>query len=198
MTKKKMLCINIIKNGSCPYGYRCLYAHNLDEQSVDPLKKKAYDIIKSCGDPNSHNANIDLSEDDDLAKTFLIYTKVCAECKNKKCTGGYNCKFGTISNEYQLCYNDLMYGSCNNLDCKKKHITKKGILPIVKHKKSKNIKKNIESNLLLNLNKTFTYNSESSDESPTSVEKVKKYLDEYDSDEECEESIFLANVLDNK
>lgn len=199
MTMKKMLCINIIKNGSCPYGYRCLYAHNLNEQSIDPLKKKAYDVIKSFDDHDQHNKNIiDLSEDDDLAKTFLIYTKVCTECKNKKCTGGYNCKFGAISNEYQLCYNDLMYGSCNNFDCKKKHITKRGILPIMKQKKLQDIKKNIENNLLINLNKTITYDSESSDESPTSIEKVKRYLNEYDSDEECEKSIFLIDTADVK
>lgn len=195
MIKKKMLCINIIKNGSCPYGHRCMYAHCLDEQSVDPLKKKAYDIIKYSNEKNMCDHNkIDLSQDDDLARTLLIYTKVCSECKNKRCTGGYNCKFGTISDEYQLCYDDLMYGLCSNMNCKKKHITRKGIMPIIRRKKINDEKKNIEASLLLNLKKQTLLESESSDESPTSVDKIKKYLNEYDSDEECEESIFLVDI----
>lgn len=201
MTRKKMLCINMIKNKSCPYGYKCMYAHNLDEQTIDPIKKDAYDIIKSNGIYNA-----DLSQNDDLARIFLIYTKVCNDCKNKKCTGGYNCKYGVVDDKYQVCHSDLMYGTCYDSTCKKIHITKKGVLPIVKkqeaikeqkHDITKTREKLLNTHIFMNVSKdskfvSSQYDSDN-DESPTSIEKTKKYLNEYDSDEECEESIFIYN-----
>lgn len=189
MARKKMLCINMIKNNSCPYNYKCMYAHNLDEQLVDPLKKKAYDIIKSV---DKHN--IDLSQDDELARIFMIYTKVCNECKNNKCTGGYNCKYGVVHDDYQVCYNDFMYGSCYNTGCKKIHLTKKGLLPVTKQREKQKIRdKIIGSNFFININKDNNIKSTNndSDESPISIEKTKKYLNEYDSDENCDDSIFI-------
>src|ERR1700722_17114726 len=42
---KKILCNNMLIRGKCNYGNKCLYAHNIYEQNVDPIRKKAYDII---------------------------------------------------------------------------------------------------------------------------------------------------------
>lgn len=187
--QKKMLCINILKNGECSYGNKCMYAHSLEEQNIDFIKKKAYGIIKS-----ENYINIDLSKDVKLAKVFLQFTKICDDCKNKICSGGYNCKYGTMDEKYLICQEDLMTGMCNKSNCLLIHLTKKGIKPIIPF-----IKSNIENNLIKKKNNSFYIdkkdlllnNIDSDDDSIETIEKMKKYFDEYDSDDNCEKSIFI-------
>src|SRR5271156_721956 len=50
---KKILCKNIINNQTCMYANKCLFAHKLSEQTVEPIRKIAYDMIKD---------NVDLSD----------------------------------------------------------------------------------------------------------------------------------------
>ena len=57
---KKMLCKNMIQNGSCHYGKECMYAHSLDEQNVIPLRKKVYDILKNNDDLSQINLHDDI------------------------------------------------------------------------------------------------------------------------------------------
>lgn len=206
--QKKMLCNNMLKNKKCTYGNKCMYAHSLEEQNIDFLKKKAYDIIKS-----EENINLDLSKDDKLAKTFLQFTKLCNDCKNKVCPGGYNCKYGTMDEKYLICQEDLMSGICNKEDCPLVHLTRKGISPIIPNIKpkielnrnKKKFTKDLVSGTVLNdeffvtlnigknnINEEFDSDSESAE----SIEKMKEYFEEYDSDENCEKSIFIYKKIE--
>ena len=94
--RKKILCQNMIKNNQCKYGDKCSYAHNLNEQNILPLRKRAYDIIKNNIDLN----NIDLHSEENLYKTLLELTKSCKNCNNNNCIGGYNCKLGVYNKNY--------------------------------------------------------------------------------------------------
>lgn len=201
--KKKILCKNVLRLGHCTYGDKCMYAHNLEDQNVDFIKQKAYSIIKNDGP-----FNINLSLDNKLANIFLQLTKVCPDCKNNVCPGGYNCKHGSVSEKYCVCYNDLMNGNCNNADCKLVHLTKKGVLPI--NYKNENVKKIntkkfelrtnskpyigtlLDDNFFTNccIKKSEDEDYDSDNESVESIEKIKNYLEEYDSDKDCEKSIF--------
>lgn len=120
---KKMLCNNILTSGTCCYGDKCMYAHNLEEQNIDPLRKHAFDIIdgkeKFTGDL-----------DKELAKIFLQLTVLCEDCKNNICQGGYNCKFGTLNIKYQVCVDDLRTGLCYNTSCSCVHLSALGINPL--------------------------------------------------------------------
>lgn len=200
--QKKILCNNILKFKKCTYGNKCMYAHCLEEQNVDPIKKRAYSILRSEG-----NIDIDLSRDEKLSKVFLQFTKLCNDCKNKVCPGGYNCKYGAIEEKYLICYDDLMSGNCKKNDCTYIHLTNRGIKPIIQNVKPKNEiifskKKNyidmVNGTVLnddffvsLNLEKRDVSDVDSEGESTESIEKIKEYLDEYDSDENCDESIFV-------
>lgn len=59
----------------------------------------------------------------------MVLTKVCYNCSNHKCLGGYNCKKGAISTEYVICYEDLTIGRCSNPCCTKKHLSQRGLTP---------------------------------------------------------------------
>jgi hypothetical protein len=60
-------------------------------------------------------SNININENKELLDELIMLTKECKNCINKKCPGGYNCKFGVCLKENKICYNDLMYGKCNNI-----------------------------------------------------------------------------------
>lgn len=42
---KRILCYNILTIGGCNYGNKCVYAHSLDEQNIDSPRKKIYELI---------------------------------------------------------------------------------------------------------------------------------------------------------
>ena len=121
---KKTLCRNIIKNGYCGYGTKCMYAHSLDEQKMDFNHKKGYDILNL---PNLHNFN--LQSDIVLYKSLLHLTRVCGDCIAGKCEGGYNCKYGACSEKFQICLKDLKYGTCDSNKCGYIHLTSRGLKP---------------------------------------------------------------------
>ena len=133
---KKILCKNIHSIGRCVYTNKCLYAHSLDEQNVESIRSIAYDMIKKDIDLS----NIDLSKNKNLYTNLLILSKLCQQCEDGTCTGGYNCKHGACDKIYVICQIDLNKGTCEG-GCGKLHLTKKGLVPygvnIVKNLKAK-------------------------------------------------------------
>jgi hypothetical protein len=122
---KRILCYNIIKGKECQYGDKCLYAHSLEKQKIDPIRKKIYTILK--GDNNLKNIN--LIKDKALFQTMTQLTKVCFHCSKNNCHGGYNCRNGSINPKYKICYDDVMYGNCKNKKCFSIHLTNRGMMP---------------------------------------------------------------------
>jgi hypothetical protein len=108
---KKLLCYNIVNNCKCVYKNKCMFAHTLDEQKKENLRQYVYDIIYEKEDLS----DINLLEDKNLLEEIIIFTKECKNCMNKKCPGGYNCKFGVCLRENKICYNDIMNGKCYNI-----------------------------------------------------------------------------------
>jgi hypothetical protein len=151
---KKILCKNIISNKVCKYGDKCLYAHSLEEQKLELLRERAYDLIK--GKISGENINIYLEKD--LYKTLLTLCDLCNKCHNNNCTGGYNCKHGTCRKEFIVCGNNLYNGKCNG-KCGKIHLTNNGLKPYFtyilesqKYKKNYNNFKKITIGTLLTNN----------------------------------------------
>jgi hypothetical protein len=107
---KKLLCYNIVNNLKCLYKTKCMFAHTLDEQNKDSYRGFINDMIYEYNDLS----NININDNKELYEELLIYTKECKNCINKKCPGGYNCKFGVCMKELKVCYNDLLYGKCTN------------------------------------------------------------------------------------
>jgi hypothetical protein len=179
---KKILCQNVILNGSCMYTDRCLYAHKIDEQKIDIKRKKIFDLLDSTCDLSF----IDINKHNDIYKEFLLFTKPCLDCLNNKCTGGNNCKFGSPNIKYIVCYDDLNYGKCEDLECNRKHLSKRGLKPIcynISLVLTQPVIDNISmiqpifNNLLLINNIERTYRNLTNDNSDI-------------SDEECDKSIF--------
>ena len=135
---KKVLCQNIIRNNMCPYADKCNFAHNMNEQTVDTLRKTTYDIIIN-GNYSNINEKTNGINMDDLYKCFIQLTKICDLCINKKCTGFYNCKNGVFDMQYQVCHNDLHNGICYIVSCNKIHLTNKGLKSFNEYKKEKYI-----------------------------------------------------------
>ncbi len=128
---KKILCYNIISGKKCNYGNKCLYAHNLSEQNIEPLRITAYDILK---DNTIDLSDINLIENNKLYETLCQLTKVCTSCEKKMCSGGYNCRNGAINRELKICYDDLVYGNCKYIKCNYIHLTTRGLVPYLKQK----------------------------------------------------------------
>ena len=176
------MCQNVIINGTCTYTDRCLYAHKLDEQKIDIKRKKIFELIDSTTDLSF----IDVNKHNDIYKEFLLFTKPCLDCVNNKCTGGNNCKFGAPNIKYIVCYDDLNYGKCEDANCDRKHLSKRGLKPIYNNISNilaqpsiDNISmiKPIINNLLLFNNYNNNYINLINDDSDI-------------TDEECEKSIF--------
>jgi hypothetical protein len=221
---KKVLCNNILNFPSCNYGSKCLYAHTLHEQKVEPTRKRAYDMIIN----DTSLIEVDLSTDSELYRTLLQLTKVCDLCIKKICPGGYNCKYGVYKADYQICSDDLKFGTCKINGCKFIHLTSKGLLPmypfgkgcknsyseIVKNTYTPNnfpapyVKYNdkipegtlLTHDFFVELDKTINNKSNDSDyDSDGSVDRVRRYLDEVEySDDSCDESIFILDTKTKK
>lgn len=125
--KKRILCNNIVLNGKCPYGNKCMYAHSIGEQQIDKYRKKAYDIIRS-----SYTLN-DLTFSEKwvvyVYENLLQMTQLCFKCAKGVCFGGYNCKNGVSNESDVICYNDFVTGLCTNEQCGNIHLTKRGLVP---------------------------------------------------------------------
>ncbi len=127
---KKILCKNYINSNFCRHGYKCSYAHNLEEQNIDAYRQNTLDILKS--DTDLSYINFSQYQYKILMKDLLTYTKLCDSCVEKKCTGGYNCKYGSCSEKFVICYDDLNYNYCTNYNCSKIHLSKRNLKPILK------------------------------------------------------------------
>jgi hypothetical protein len=121
---KKILCKNINRIGRCVYNNKCLYAHSLDEQNVEPIRVIVYDMIKKKSDLS----HIDLSKRKQLYMHLQVVSKLCKYCEERTCTGGYNCKHGACDKIYVICQTDLNKGTCKG-ECGKIHLTEKGLIP---------------------------------------------------------------------
>lgn len=126
---KRILCHNMFTFGICPYNNGCVYAHSLEEQRIDPMRKKVMNIIIPSNSLPNNLEDLNLIYDKDLYNAFQQLTRLCYGCQNNKCLGGYNCKNGASELKYVVCYNDLTFGQCTNNDCKKCHLTKRGLKP---------------------------------------------------------------------
>jgi hypothetical protein len=105
---KKLLCYNIVNNMKCVYKNKCMFAHNINEQLKEQNREFIYNMIYVLNDLS----NINIKENKELFEELMIFTKECKNCINKKCPGGYNCKFGVCMKELKICYNDLLNGKC--------------------------------------------------------------------------------------
>ncbi|VBB18089.1 hypothetical protein YASMINEVIRUS_552 [Yasminevirus sp. GU-2018] len=121
---KKILCKNINSIGKCIYTNKCLYAHSLDEQNVEPVRAVAYDMIKK----DKNLSGVDLTKNKQLYANLMSLSKLCQHCEEGSCTGGYNCKHGACDKIYVVCQVDLNKGTCEG-GCGKVHLTKKGLVP---------------------------------------------------------------------
>ena len=135
---KKILCKNITNSGKCIYNNKCLYAHGLEEQKIEPIRTIAYNMIKTKDDLS----HIDLYNDKELYDHLKDLSHVCQSCNNGTCTGGYNCKHGACDKIYVICQTDLNKGTCDNV-CGKIHLTINRLMPygecLIKNMKSKTI-----------------------------------------------------------
>jgi len=127
---KRILCYNMITHNSCIYGKKCVYAHTLDDQKIDPIRHKIYTILK-----NKHDLScLDLVNDKKLYDSILSLTKICSLCIKNLCPGGYNCRNGATDLKYKVCYKDLMNGNCDRQNCNGIHLTQRGLIPYIKQK----------------------------------------------------------------
>jgi hypothetical protein len=200
---KKILCNNILVSGGCHYGSKCMYAHSISEQNMDPIRKRAYDIIMG-------NDRGSCKPDKELGRTLLQLTKVCENCIRGKCPGGYNCKYGVFDRKYQVCADDLRYGICYNDSCSNIHLTNRGLIPLNSNSKSelrvikctdRSVEASIPSGTLLsddffvklsgNIKSKGKSYPDSDDSESGSTERIREYLEgNSDSDRSCSESIF--------
>jgi hypothetical protein len=125
---KHLLCKNILTHGTCNYGNNCKFAHSLEEQIVEPIYKKVADIVMGDGDLSK----INIYTDKELYNILLKKCILCENCNAKLCTGGYNCRNGSLMKKYIICQKDLNEGTCNKL-CKKIHLTERGLIPYMNH-----------------------------------------------------------------
>lgn len=183
---KKILCHNMITSNICSYGNKCLYAHSLDEQRIDTDKKLAYELMFTSNDLS----HIDLQKDIALYRSLLRLTKMCENCDNKKCTGGYNCKFGACAKKYHICIKDLNNGDCNgNCDCV--HLTKRGMKPLYYDHAKISSGQYICGTLL---SAEFIKNLETSSEQVEDLlSNISLDSDTTNNSDECEQSIFESN-----
>lgn len=136
VNNKRLLCKNILNNGSCSYGNVCIYAHSIDEQVLDPARKRAYDILES----RRKLYDVNLIKDDELFKTFKQLCYTCDNCVEHRCSGGYNCRNGVFDSKYRICLKDLMDGNCTSRRtigyCEFIHLTDLGLLSYKEQKEA--------------------------------------------------------------
>lgn len=162
--RKRILCNNIIQYKYCRYGDNCTYAHSLSEQHVNESRIKIINLIIG----NKNLSDVDLLNGD-ILDILTVFTKLCQQCINKTCFGGYNCKYGACDIHYCICYEDFIYGTCQKVRCNFIHLTERGLIPYTIQKKknrNKNLDKNINNHTNINLFKVYiNYKTKTSSES---------------------------------
>lgn len=125
---KHLLCHNITESGWCKYGSGCRFAHDISEQVMEHVYKKAYDTIRG----NIDLTKINIYREKDLYNILLKRCNVCINCEKGKCSGGYNCRNGARERKYVICKDDLNKGDCDG-SCGKIHLTEKGLKPYMSY-----------------------------------------------------------------
>lgn len=192
---KRMLCRNVIKGGECSYGSKCMYAHTLEEQIIDFPKKHAWAIILS----NDSLETIDLQKNYQLYQSLEQLTKVCKQCFNKECIGGYNCDHGVFDKKYQICQRDLDWGDCKNPLCEMIHLTKRGLKPWFNKQKNINVSSPhqkikgtlLSENFFVGMTGVTSSQHGQYDKDDETLSNFTDSSDEIDTfDDECDKSIF--------
>lgn len=191
---KRILCFNAIKGRICNYGSKCMYAHNLSEQKVDPIRHKVYTILKN----DNSLKNINLIKDRKLFTTFVQLTKVCYHCSKNECHGGYNCRNGTVNPKYKICYDDLMYGNCRRLKCHGLHLSTRGLVPYYTqmNMKKDNNPSHIDEDFDNNIIGENEYNN--SDEYDNQSEYNSNELNESEESNESDDSNELDETIESE
>jgi|SRR3989338_1203899 len=199
---KKMLCQNIIYYNKCVYGDKCLFAHSLDEQQVNDIRKNIYNII----DQKKDLTNFDIRENYVTYKSMLELTKLCKNCADKKCIGGYNCKSGACLKKYCICCFDLNSGYCKIANCDNIHLTKQGLKPYYNKKKIYNSypinpKMTVQHNpkMISEIDNKYTDDDNGSDISDVVIndEPITHVMDATHIATICEQSIFTEFQIFN-
>lgn len=197
--KFRLLCCNMLNHSKCNYGNRCLFAHNVDEQRVDNNRMIVYDIIKS----KEPLDNIDLSRDDNLYRTMVIFTRVCRNCTLGLCAGGMNCKHGVMEKKYRLCYKDITYGDCSSVHCDAIHLTIRGLIP--RNSKERRIDTTSTSHVIsvprVILTNDYFNGSDSSDDIDDiddldiGINDILKIIDDSSDESDIESESIFGNLL---
>jgi hypothetical protein len=135
---KQLLCKNMLQYGHCNYGSICKFAHSINEQVLEDIYERAYDMVQRDADLSKINVYVER----DLYKILLKLCDVCKDCEKKKCPGGYNCKNGACKKIYVVCKTDLQNGNCDG-KCGKIHLTKKGLKPFLSYVLEKQKKRSV-------------------------------------------------------
>lgn len=110
--RKRLLCYSFLNDETCLYNNKCAYAHSYEEQNIDDDKIFLYEIIfdeKLMGFYLVNNPKTD-----EIYKKLLFFSNICEQCINKKCTGGFNCRYGSFISTIKICKNDFLSGGCLN------------------------------------------------------------------------------------
>jgi hypothetical protein len=200
--KNRILCFNVLNSTECSYSNKCLYAHSLEEQIIDKNRKNALDLLQI-----TDLKNINLIEDVNLRENILVLTKLCSDCINKVCPGGYNCKYGACNKDVLICNTDFLKGDCKNVIENNKcingyHLTLHNLIPLVKQQllidypnNQLLVEKNMEKNTLDNdkkivngfrfINSTINLNNTNN----TNTNNKNKFNILYESDMSSDEDI---------
>lgn len=103
---KKLMCRSMTAHKYCSRMHDCSYAHNLEEQQLDPAKLLAIQLMLD----RNHEYPID--QIDRIYPEFLSMSRLCEGCHNHDCTGGYNCRNGACHQELLVCCDDIVNKSC--------------------------------------------------------------------------------------
>ena len=181
---KKLICKNMSVYGSCDYGAKCLYAHNLEEQNIDQPRKKVLTLIKS-----SDLSHVNLHINKEIYRQMSLLTVLCSKCQEKTCTGGYNCKYGACIKDILICANDLNHGLCENPACELIHLTKKGLVPYYKRHQKVIYGTLLNDDFFKKINETVIHTDRKNSMEISDLSNSDEYGD-CDTDSECTKSIF--------
>lgn len=137
---RHILCKNIFGDKGCEYRKTCLYAHTLHEQKINNDRQELISVLR---DRTKLLDDINLNTNTDFLNTALVYSKLCSKCKDNNCVGGYNCKNGSPIEKLVICIVDFQTGLCTNNECKKIHLTERGLIPYEKQVSDVEVKKEV-------------------------------------------------------
>jgi hypothetical protein len=131
--KNSILCDSLIRGGICEQGLYCNFCHDIKQQNINPDRLLALKIIFDDDIKN-------LSEYADNKKEIIydnlkILCKLCNNCQNHCCVGGYNCCEGAINASIKICRSNMMTGTCpNDSPNKKRRKPDKELINILSNK----------------------------------------------------------------